>query len=51
VANQCPGRQANLTFTYAQNNTAIKAMLPFVCTPTNHIKFTAEHSPFAQWLS
>jgi hypothetical protein len=47
VANYCPGRQANLTFTYAQNQTAIEAILPFVRTPTNHIKFTAERSPFA----
>lgn len=47
MANHCSGRQANLTFTYAQNHTAIEAILSFVRTPTNHIKFTAERSPFA----
>lgn len=32
---------------YSQNHPAIKAVLPFIRTPTNLIKFTAERSPLA----
>src|SRR3546814_375915 len=32
---------------YSQNHPLIKAVLPFIRTPTNLIKFTAERSPLA----
>lgn len=35
---------------YSQNHPMIKAVLPFVRTPTNLIKFTAERSPLAPFV-
>lgn len=35
---------------YSQNHPVVKAVLPFVRTPTNLIKFTAERSPLAPFV-